>query len=102
MPWNHASFATLILNKKQRLDGRKPDDLRAVSCDVSILPRVHGSALFTRGETQSLATVTLGTARDTQRVDGLFDEVQKRFMLDYNFPPYSVGECRPIRGPGRS
>ncbi len=91
----------LILNKKQRLDGRKPDDLRAVSCEVGMLPRVHGSALFTRGETQSLATVTLGTARDTQRVDGLFDEVQKRFMLDYNFPSYSVGECRPIRGPGR-
>lgn len=91
----------LILNKKQRLDGRRPDDLRAVSCEVGILPRVHGSALFTRGETQSLATITLGTARDTQRVDGLFDEYQKRFMLDYNFPPYSVGECRPIRGPGR-
>lgn len=91
----------LILNKKVRLDGRKPDDLRAVSCEVGVLPRVHGSALFTRGETQSLATITLGTARDTQRVDGLFDEYQKRFMLDYNFPPYSVGECRPIRGPGR-
>lgn len=91
----------LILNKQQRLDGRKPDDLRAVSCEVGILPRVHGSALFTRGETQSLATITLGTARDTQRVDGLFDEYQKRFMLDYNFPSYSVGECRPIRGPGR-
>lgn len=94
-------FRDLILNKKQRLDGRKPEDLRAVSCEVGILPRVHGSALFTRGETQSLATITLGTARDTQRVDGLFDEYQKRFMLDYNFPPYSVGECRPIRGPGR-
>jgi polyribonucleotide nucleotidyltransferase len=91
----------LILNKKQRLDGRKPEDLRAVSCEVSVLPRVHGSALFTRGETQSLATITLGTVRDTQRVDGLFPEYQKRFMLDYNFPPYSVGECRPIRGPGR-
>jgi len=91
----------LILNKKQRLDGRRPEDLRAVSCSVSVLPRVHGSALFTRGETQSLATITLGTARDTQRVDGLFEEYQKRFMLDYNFPSYSVGECRPIRGPGR-
>ena len=91
----------LILNKKQRLDGRKPDDLRAVTCEVGVLPRVHGSALFTRGETQSLATVTLGTVRDSQRVEGLFDEVMKRFMLDYNFPSYSVGECRPIRGPGR-
>jgi polyribonucleotide nucleotidyltransferase len=94
-------FRDLILNKQHRLDGRKPDDLRAVSCEVSVLPRVHGSALFTRGETQSLATVTLGTVRDTQRVDGLFEEYSKRFMLDYNFPPYSVGECRPIRGPGR-
>ena len=91
----------LILNKKHRLDGRKPEDLRAVSCEVGILPRVHGSALFTRGETQSLATITLGTVRDAQRVDGLFAEYQKRFMLDYNFPSYSVGECRPIRGPGR-
>jgi polyribonucleotide nucleotidyltransferase len=84
-----------------RLDGRKPTDLRAVSCSVGVLPRVHGSAIFTRGETQSLGTVTLGTARDQQKVDGLFEEVSKRFMLDYNFPPYSVGECKPIRGPGR-
>ena len=90
----------LILENK-RLDGRTPQDLRAVSCEVGMMPVVHGSALFTRGETQSLCTITLGTARDTQRVEGLFDEVQKRFMLDYNFPSYSVGECRPIRGPGR-
>ncbi|MDX1968078.1 MAG: polyribonucleotide nucleotidyltransferase [Planctomycetaceae bacterium] len=90
----------LILEGK-RLDGRTWDDLRAVSCGVSVLPRVHGSALFTRGETQSLATVVLGTSRDTQRVDGLYPEFAKRFMLDYNFPSYSVGECRPIRGPGR-
>lgn len=90
----------LILEDK-RLDGRTPQDLRGVSCSVEVLPKVHGSALFTRGETQSLATVTLGTVRDTQRIEGLFEEVQKRFMLDYNFPPYSVGECRPIRGPGR-
>lgn len=91
----------LILEKKTRLDGRTLGDLRPVSCDVNLLPRVHGSAVFTRGETQSLATVTLGTVRDTQRVEGLFEEFSKRFMLDYNFPPYSVGECRPIRGPGR-
>jgi polyribonucleotide nucleotidyltransferase len=91
----------LILEKKLRLDGRTLGDLRAVSCDVSLLPRVHGSAVFTRGETQSLATVTLGTVRDAQRVDGLYEEQSKRFMLDYNFPSYSVGECRPIRGPGR-
>ncbi|MEW4527556.1 MAG: polyribonucleotide nucleotidyltransferase [Maioricimonas sp. JB045] len=85
----------------KRLDGRGPKDLRAVDCQVEILPRVHGSALFTRGETQSLATVTLGTVRDQQKVDGIFDEYFKSFMLDYNFPSYSVGECRPIRGPGR-
>ena len=91
----------LILDKKLRLDGRTLGDLRAVSCDVGMLPRVHGSAVFTRGETQSLATITLGTVRDAQRVDGLFEEVQKKFMLDYYFPSYSVGECRPIRGPGR-
>lgn len=84
-----------------RLDGRTPEDLRGVSCAVTVLPRVHGSALFTRGETQSLATVVLGTVRDAQRVEGLSDETAKRFMLDYNFPSYSVGECRPIRGPGR-
>ncbi|HEY3968923.1 MAG TPA: polyribonucleotide nucleotidyltransferase [Planctomycetaceae bacterium] len=84
-----------------RPDGRKTTDLRAVSCQVGVLPRVHGSAIFTRGETQSLITVTLGTVRDEQRVDGLFEEFTKRFMLDYYFPPYSVGECRPIRGPGR-
>ncbi|MGE0376970.1 MAG: polyribonucleotide nucleotidyltransferase [Planctomycetaceae bacterium] len=85
----------------QRLDGRQPADLRQVECHVDILPCVHGSALFTRGETQSLATITLGTVRDRQRVDGLFEDEAKSFMLDYNFPPYSVGECRPIRGPGR-
>lgn len=84
-----------------RLDGRGPGDLRNVDCQVGILPKVHGSAQFTRGETQSVATLVLGTVRDQQRVDGLFDEYSKAFMLDYNFPPYSVGECRPIRGPGR-
>jgi polyribonucleotide nucleotidyltransferase len=85
----------------KRLDGRGLTDLRAVSCEVGVLPRVHGSAVFTRGETQSLCSVTLGTTRDEQRVDGIFPEHSKRFMLDYYFPPYSVGECRPIRGPGR-
>ncbi len=90
----------LILEGK-RLDGRTPGDLRAVSCSAGVLPLVHGSALFTRGETQSLATVVLGTVRDVQHVDGPFIEYDKRFMLDYNFPSYSVGECRPIRGPGR-
>lgn len=85
----------------RRLDGRTPEVLRDVSCETGNLPRVHGSALFTRGETQSLATITLGTSRDKQRVDGLFEEEQQRFMLHYYFPSYSVGECRPIRGPGR-
>lgn len=90
----------LILDGK-RLDGRTPGDLRPVECRVDVLPRVHGSALFTRGETQSLGTVTLGTARDQQRVDGLFGEASERFMLHYYFPSFSVGEVRPIRGPGR-
>ena len=65
------------------------------------MPRVHGSAVFQRGETQALVTVTLGTARDDQRIDGLFEEYSKKFMLDYNFPPFAVGECKPLRGPGR-
>ncbi len=85
----------------KRPGGRNTTELRAVSCQVGVLPRVHGSAIFTRGETQSLISVVLGTVRDEQRVDGLFEEYTKRFMLDYYFPPYSVGECRPIRGPGR-
>jgi polyribonucleotide nucleotidyltransferase len=84
-----------------RLDGRTPDQMRGVTCDVDVLPRVHGSAVFTRGQTQSMATITLGTSRDTQKIDGPVEDYEKRFMLDYNFPPFSVGECRPIRGPGR-
>jgi polyribonucleotide nucleotidyltransferase len=84
-----------------RPDGRDGKTLRAISCAVDVLPRVHGSALFQRGETQALVTITLGTGRDEQRVDGLFEEYSKRFMLDYNFPSFSVGEVRPIRGPGR-
>ncbi len=84
-----------------RSDGRGHKDLRGIQCMVDVLPRTHGSAVFQRGETQALVTVTLGTSRDEQRVDGLVDEYSKKFMLDYNFPPFSVGECRPIRGPGR-
>lgn len=84
-----------------RSDGRDSSQLRDIHCEVDLLPRVHGSALFQRGETQALITVTLGTGRDEQRVDGLFEEYSKRFMLDYNFPSFSVGEVRPIRGPGR-
>ena len=88
------------------LDGKRPDgrdytSLRPIHCEVDLLPRVHGSALFQRGETQALITITLGTGRDEQRVDGLVDEYSKKFMLDYYFPSYSVGEVRPIRGPGR-
>lgn len=84
-----------------RPDGRGTKDVRDIDCWINVLPRVHGSAVFQRGETQALVTVTLGTARDEQRVDGLFDEYSKKFMLDYNFPSFSVGECKPIRGPGR-
>ncbi|MCA9199781.1 MAG: polyribonucleotide nucleotidyltransferase [Planctomycetales bacterium] len=84
-----------------RSDGRGHTSLRNIECHVGVLPRVHGSAVFQRGETQSLISITLGTSKDEQRVDGLIDEYSKRFMLDYNFPPFSVGECRPIRGPGR-
>ena len=84
-----------------RSDGRDGTSLRAIHCETDLLPRVHGSALFQRGETQALVTIALGTGRDEQRVDGLMDEYSKKFMLDYNFPAFSVGECRPIRGPGR-
>ena len=84
-----------------RADGRGHKDLRKIVCETDVLPRVHGSSVFQRGETQALITVTLGTSRDEQRVDGLGEEYSKKFMLDYNFPSYSVGECRPIRGPGR-
>ena len=84
-----------------RSDGRDRNTLRDIECYVDVIPRVHGSAVFQRGETQALVTVTLGTVREEQRVDGLMDEYTKKFMLDYNFPPFSVGECRPIRGPGR-
>ncbi|HZY90228.1 MAG TPA: polyribonucleotide nucleotidyltransferase, partial [Gemmataceae bacterium] len=90
----------LILEGK-RIDGRNPKQLRQIQCEVGVLPRTHGSAIFQRGETQALVTTVLGTSSDEQRVDGLMDEYSKKFMLDYNFPPFSVGECRPIRGPGR-
>jgi len=90
----------LILEGK-RIDGRSLRQLRNISCEVGVLPRTHGSAIFARGETQALVTTTLGTVSDEQRVDGLGEEYSKKFMLDYNFPPFSVGECRPIRGPCR-
>jgi polyribonucleotide nucleotidyltransferase len=84
-----------------RPDGRGFNDIRPISCTVGVLPRVHGSAVFTRGETQAMCTVTLGTSGDEQMVDGLIQEYSQKFMLHYNFPSYSVGEVRPIRGPGR-
>jgi polyribonucleotide nucleotidyltransferase len=91
----------LILNQGRRVDGRAFDEIRPISIEVGLLPRTHGSALFTRGETQCLATVTLGTFEDVQRLDGLGEEEEKRFMLHYNFPPFSVGEVAFLRAPGR-
>src|SRR4029077_10895187 len=90
----------LILEGK-RIDGRTLRQVRSIYCEVGLLPRTHGSALFQRGETQALVSTTLGTSSDEQRVDGLMDDDSTKVMLDYNFPPFSVGECRPIRGPGR-
>ena len=90
-----------ILDAKVRIDGRKPEDIRNVSCEVGLLPRSHGSALFTRGETQSLTGVTLGTKMDEQLIDDLNKEYSKSFMLHYNFPPFCVGEVKPIRGVSR-
>ena len=84
-----------------RIDGRAHDVVRALSSEVNLLPRTHGSALFQRGETQALVVITLGTNGDEQKVDGLHDEYSKKFMLDYNFPAFSVGECKPLRAPGR-
>ena len=91
-----------MLLRKRRPDARAFDQIRQITCEVGVLPRVHGSALFTRGETQALATTTLGTKEDMQRLDLLFeDDSFKRFMLHYNFPPFSVGEVKFLRGPGR-
>ena len=95
-------FRDDVLNARRRPDRRAFDQIRQITCEVGLLPRVHGSALFTRGETQALATLTLGTKEDMQRLDLLFEQDQfKRFMLHYNFPPFSVGEVKFLRGPGR-
>ena len=91
----------MILKEHKRPDGRKIDELRPLSCEVGFLPRVHGSAIFTRGQTQVLSVVTLGTKSEEQELDGLDEQVAKRYMHQYNFPSYSVGEARPSRGPGR-
>jgi len=91
----------MVLSDGVRSDGRTPDQIRPIRCEVSVLPRTHGSALFTRGETQALAVTTLGTSKDEQRIEELEGQSWKSYMLHYNFPPYSVGEVRPVRGVGR-
>jgi polyribonucleotide nucleotidyltransferase len=90
-----------IMEEKRRADNRSLDELRSITCEVGILPRTHGSALFTRGQTQSLAIVTLGTSEDEQIIDDIEGRISKRFMVHYNFPPFSTGEVKSIRGPGR-
>src|SRR5574341_509918 len=90
-----------IIEERLRVDGRQPDDIRQITCEIGVLPRTHGSALFTRGQTQALVVTTLGTKMDEQRIDDILGESTKSYMLHYNFPPFSVGEVRPVRGPGR-
>ncbi|MDX2052013.1 MAG: polyribonucleotide nucleotidyltransferase [Polyangiaceae bacterium] len=92
---------SMVLDTGKRIDGRDTKTIRAISCEVGLLPRTHGSALFQRGETQAIVTTTLGTATDEQKIDALTGESWKRFMLHYNFPPFSTGETKPMRGPGR-
>jgi polyribonucleotide nucleotidyltransferase len=94
-------FRGLIVQRERRIDGRGLKDIRPITCEVEILPRTHGSALFTRGETQALVVTTLGTASDEQKIDALIGEHYKKFMLHYNFPPFSVGEVKFLRGPSR-
>ncbi len=94
-------FRTAILEHGERLDGRAFDEVRAITAEVGLLPRTHGSALFTRGETQALVTCTLGTSEDAQTIEALEGESEQRFLLHYNFPPFSVGEVRFLRSPGR-
>ncbi|MDP3025361.1 MAG: polyribonucleotide nucleotidyltransferase [candidate division Zixibacteria bacterium] len=91
----------MILKEGVRIDGRKANEIRPVTCEIGVLPRAHGSALFTRGQTQSLAVTTLGSKMDEQRIEDLEGESTKSYMLHYNFPPFSVGEVKPVRGPGR-
>jgi polyribonucleotide nucleotidyltransferase len=90
-----------ILQNKNRVDKRGYNDVRPITCEVGVLPRTHGSSLFTRGQTQSLAVTTLGTGSDEQMIEALEGESYKSFMLHYSFPPFSVGETKPVRGPGR-
>ena len=92
---------TQVLSDGVRIDGRGLDDIRDIECEIGLIPRAHGSALFTRGQTQSLGVSTLGTKIDEQKIEGIDGESWKRYMLHYNFPPFSVGEVRRIMGPGR-
>jgi polyribonucleotide nucleotidyltransferase len=92
---------SMILEERKRPDGRAPEDIRQITCEVGLLPRAHGSALFTRGQTQVLSVATLGGTSEDQMIDGLGEEATKEYMHHYNFPPFSVGETRPLRGPGR-
>lgn len=91
----------LVIEQGRRIDGRGLKDVRPITCEIEVLPRTHGSALFTRGETQALVVTTLGTTSDEQKIDALIGEHYKKFMLHYNFPPFSVGEVKFLRGPGR-
>src|SRR5690606_25571080 len=92
---------TMVLDPGKRIDGRDTRTVRPITCEVGLLARTHGSALFQRGETQAVVTTTLGTSSDEQKIDALTGESWKRFMLHYNFPPFSTGETKPLRGPGR-
>ncbi len=92
---------SMVLDERVRIDGRDEKTIRPISCEVGLLPRTHGSALFQRGETQAIVTATLGTASDEQKIDALIGESWKRFYLHYNFPPFCTGETKPLRGPGR-
>lgn len=94
-------FRQLIITERRRIDGRGLEDVRPITCEVEVLPRTHGSAVFTRGETQALVVTTLGTTSDEQKIDALIGEHYKKFMLHYNFPPFSVGEVKFLRGPSR-
>ena len=96
-----AAVRDLTVNEGLRLDGRKTDEVRDIWCEIDYLPSVHGSAVFTRGETQALATVTLGTSRDANKIDMPSFEGEENFYLHYNFPPFCTGEARPIRGTSR-
>jgi polyribonucleotide nucleotidyltransferase len=108
-PWVKNAFGSMtkaitretILDQRERLDGRAFDEIRSVTCEAGVLPRTHGSALFTRGETQAIVTCTLGTSDDTQLIESVEGDWRETFMLHYNFPPFSVGEARFLRGPGR-